>query len=139
MTDTEIQKAIQEFEDNAYHNSRKQTISEASKAVALRALYDVAELRKQRLAENETAEESGLLVRLPCKVGDTVYEVIGGRGGEIWEMTVTKYEIDKDGITIYLADEECDDYGDESYINCFGKSVFLTREEAEAALKGAEK
>lgn len=29
-----------------------------------------------RLAEYEDAEEQGLLVRLPCKVGETVYQVI---------------------------------------------------------------
>lgn len=30
-----------------------------------------------RLAEYEDMEEQGLLVRLPCKLGDTVYRVIG--------------------------------------------------------------
>ena len=44
----EIERAIQEFEDNAYHTSMKPTISEASKAVALRILR--AELSRQENA-----------------------------------------------------------------------------------------
>ena len=42
---SDIERAIQEFEDNAYHTSMKPTISEASKAVALRVLR--AELSRQ--------------------------------------------------------------------------------------------
>lgn len=42
---SEIERAIKEFEDNAYHTSMKPTISEASKAVALRILR--AELSRQ--------------------------------------------------------------------------------------------
>jgi predicted RNA-binding Zn-ribbon protein involved in translation (DUF1610 family) len=45
---SEIERAIQEFEDNAYHTSMKPTISEASKAVALRILR--AELSRQENA-----------------------------------------------------------------------------------------
>ena len=44
----EIERAIQEFEDNAYHTSMKPTISEASKSVALRILR--AELSRQENA-----------------------------------------------------------------------------------------
>ena len=44
----EIERAIQEFEDNAYHTSMKPTISEASKAVALRILR--SELSRQENA-----------------------------------------------------------------------------------------
>lgn len=45
MTRSEIERAIQEFEDNAYHPSLKPEVSEESKAVALRALR--AELTRQ--------------------------------------------------------------------------------------------
>lgn len=43
---TDIEKAIQEFEDNAFHNSLKPTISEESKANALKALQEKAEREK---------------------------------------------------------------------------------------------
>ena len=54
---SDIERAIQEFEDNAYHTSMKPTISEASKAVALRILR--AELSRQEnapLTEGELSE-----------------------------------------------------------------------------------
>ena len=74
-----------------------------------------------RLADYEEAEEQGLLVRLPCKVGDTVYRL---QYVDDWEkpgfFTVGVAETT---FSIYLLSE-------------FGKTVFLTREEAEAALKG---
>lgn len=36
----------------------------------------IEQIAIQRLAEYEDAEEQGLLVRLPCKVGDTIYRII---------------------------------------------------------------
>lgn len=45
------------------------TITQLAVAKRFRALETIAE----RLANREQAEEQGLLLRLPCKVGDTVY------------------------------------------------------------------
>lgn len=45
------------------------TITQLAVARRFRALETIAE----RLANREQAEEQGLLLRLPCKVGDTVY------------------------------------------------------------------
>lgn len=56
-------------------------------------------------------------VELPCKVGDTVYQTDGVR---IYPSTIKVLIYDTNGIAF-----------DERAI---GKSVFLTREEAEAAL-----
>ena len=43
-----------------------------------------------KLAEYEDAEKQGLLVRLPCKVGDTVYRVDAGAKQPIIPMTVSE-------------------------------------------------
>ena len=45
------------------------TITQLAKDGRYKALEEIAE----RLANREQAEEQGLLLRLPCKVGDTVY------------------------------------------------------------------
>ncbi len=45
------------------------TITQLAVARRFRALETIAE----RLANREQAEEQGLLLRLPCKVGDTIY------------------------------------------------------------------
>ena len=63
------------------------------------------------------AEQDGSLVVLPCKVGDTVYQIDAER---VYESEVKWIIFDCDDIAF-----------DERAI---GVSIFLTREEAEAAL-----
>ena len=67
-----------------------------------------------KLADYEDAEDNGLLLRLPCKVGDTVYSVV------------------KDGLQIFELEFSLDFYV--RRMSDFGKTVFLTKEEAEQAL-----
>ena len=69
------------------------------------------------LEECECFKDKSRFVELPCKVGDTVYQVDSER---IYESTVKRIIYDTDGIAF-----------DERAI---GESVFLTREEAEKAL-----
>ena len=71
-----------------------------------------------KLAEYEDLEEQGLLLRLPCKVGDSIYSVI------------------EDGLTIVELKFSLDFYARRK--NDFGKTVFLTEEEAEQKLKEME-
>jgi len=73
----------------------------------------------EKLADYEDAEEQGLLLRLPCKVGDTVY--VFRRIDDI--LTVEKHTFKT--LTNLVAMMENGD---------FGREVFLTREEAEKAL-----
>ena len=72
-----------------------------------------------KLAEYEDAEEQGLLLRLPCPIGTTVFVVIE----ECEEM----YEPDNTYFAIYT--ESFHPY----MLDCIGKDVFLTEEEAFAA------
>lgn len=85
-----------------------------------------------KLGEYEDAEENGLLVRLPCKVGDTVW-IVDENSNEfdgIDECRVSQV-IWNGTFFALIFDKDCYGYS-ESYI---GKTVFLTREEAEQALK----
>jgi len=81
-----------------------------------------------RLEELAEADKDGRLVVLPCKVGDTLFRVFAG---EILEHKV--------GNMRYLAIQGRWDI--ETYPFCpyvessIGKTIFLTREEAEAALE----
>ena len=76
-----------------------------------------------RLLELACADKAGQLVVLPCKVGDTVYQIDAER---VYESEVKWIIFDCNDIAF-----------DERAI---GVSIFLTREEAEAALaqKGGE-
>lgn len=69
----------------------------------------------KKLADYEDLEAQGLLVRLPCKVGTEVYYILG-------VPNKTPCAIDK--CVFKLSD-----------INKIGKTVFLTREEAEKKLE----
>ena len=69
----------------------------------------------RKLCDYEDLEEQGLLVRLPCKVGTEVYYILG-------IPNKTPCAIDK--CVFKLSD-----------INKIGKTVFLTREEAEKKLE----
>ena len=69
----------------------------------------------ERLTEYEEAEEQGLLLRLPCKVGSTVYHIVNKRISEV-------ENVDLFFICLCVAE--------------FGKTIFLTKEEAEQKLNG---
>lgn len=108
----------------------------------------------ERLAAYEDAEEQGLLLRLPCKVGDTVWVVTSPFNvfDDIEydeDMKDEVYEAFISSVTFYECGEQYRIYAKATnhfigayFRKCdFGKSVFLTREEAEAKLaemEGAE-
>ena len=75
----------------------------------------------EKLATYEELEEQGLLVRLPCKVGDMVYK--------LWYYDGKPYKIQQH-VTRTLS-ELCGIMEAKK----LGKSVFLTREEAEKKLE----
>ena len=92
-----------------------------------------------KLAEYETAEEEGRLVVLPCKVSDTVF-VIENTHIEISE--IYKIEIKHTAFedrTYYLEKLAKRGMLYRYYNRDFGKTVFLTRKEAEKALNEIKK
>ena len=98
-----------------------------------------------KLAAYEQAEEQGLILRLPCKVGDKIFLDFAGFGKDIDKFTVKDFHLDcfEDGETILYCDYESNDKTLSGQIDVmeFGKTVFLTREEAEgklAEMEGAE-
>ncbi len=115
---------------------------------AMRAVMDQADKAKKDLSELihivgaagidhlrelVEAEKDGRLIVLPCKVGDAVYMPVGR-----WN-TITGYGEDKcDGF--HIAQDGILQIKAQSYTGSHGtygvpgKTVFLTREEAEAAL-----
>ena len=110
----------------------------------LKAYEDIAELCGgfDRLRELAEADKDGRVVVLPCKVGDTVY------------MIERIFDIDN-GVCDEICARKVIGYGGNNlnklwligsggicnvsiFVSEFGKTVFLTREEAEKALKTKE-
>lgn len=97
----------------------------------------------KKLAKYEDAEEQGLLVRLPCKVGDTVWMLTktldinaGTMKDDIIPASITQLRGNKLNPIWYIAESKND--ARDFHPSSIGKTVFLTRDAAEAALKGIQ-
>lgn len=91
--------------------------------------------KAERIRELLKADKDGRLVWLPCKVGDTVYEVTSRK-------TISKYRVKAIRIELFCTFIEWDivaGFVDKSIFGVpvgeLGKTVFLTREEAKTALE----
>ena len=78
----------------------------------------------RKLCDYEDLEEQGLLVRLPCPIGTTVWDICGM---DIRENVLSGIECDKDGKRFLWAN-------DDEWLGELNDLVFLTREEAEKKL-----
>ena len=85
-----------------------------------------------KLGEYEDLEEQGLLLRLPCKVGDTLYRLVPNLYREYVEIKIAQFVINKNGI--YFITNK----GVSWSVDKIGKTVFLTQDEAEQKLKEME-
>ena len=111
------------------------TIRQLAEDERWKALDQIAE----KLANLEQKEEQGILVRLPCKVGDTVYTLS--------YRYDCKYDYDCKAFQKWKCEENipCEYEKKEYYVKksqfclsmleSLGRTVFLTREEAEKALE----
>ena len=88
-----------------------------------------------RMRELAEADKDGRLVVLPCKVGDTLYEVTGRK-------TISEYRVKAIRVELFCVFIEWEI--EKGFVwqslpgitqNEIGKTVFLTREEAEKALE----
>lgn len=104
----------------------------------IKQAYDMYLEVYSNVSEHADLMRQGLLIKLPCKVGDTVYEA------NISRNIVSTYK-----ITAIVIGRDSRNYnwglldGVYSNMNGFnefalGKTVFLTREKAEKALEGKE-
>lgn len=83
----------------------------------------------EQLKEYQQLEEQDRLIKLPCKVGDTLYRLVPNLYREYVEIKIAQFVINKNGIYFIT------NRGVHWNVNRIGKTVFLTREEAEAKLK----
>lgn len=80
----------------------------------------------EKLSTYEDLEEQGRLVKLPCKVGNTVYVIVGKN---ISAQKIQRATIDSEGKIEFCTKRRGFALFD------IGKTVFLTKSEAEAKLK----
>lgn len=120
----EILSRLAAYEDTGLE---PETIKKAfNEEALLKLVSQYLKTTPERLRDLLQAEQEGRLVVLPCKVGDFVYRV---HYKEIRRHHVCQVHIGQTPAQTFFS---C--YGEYFGIEDFGKTVFLTREEAEAAL-----
>ncbi len=95
-------------------------------------------IMQKELKKYKDLEKQGLLVRLPCKVGDTVYRVNAGAKQPIIPMTVSEIHFlcYKNERAVRFDAIGKEDMGESCYrLEDIGRIVFLTHEEAERKLE----
>ena len=93
-----------------------------------------------KLKDIEDAEEQGLLLRLPCKVGDTLYCITPYVKEPIITAHVLQINIKQFyNKRIIVRIDVMNKIGESCYfLDDIGKKIFLFREEAEAKLAESE-
>jgi hypothetical protein len=95
-------------------------------------------IMQKELKKYKDLEEQGLLVRLPCKVGDTVYRVNAGAKQPIIPMTVSEIHFlcYKNERAVRFDAIGKEDMGESCYrLEDIGRIVFLTHEEVKKKLE----
>ena len=112
---------------------------------ALGELFDYALKESKTLTEQLTllkhirelaeADKDGRLVVPPCKVGDMLYEVTGRKTISVYKVKAIRVELFSLFIEWDIVEGFVWQYLNGINANEIGKTVFLTREEAEKALR----
>lgn len=149
-SDTWARRYFAKYEDNTVYVWGNGTTSWSVPNSADACGWPYAKLAE--LANREQAEEQGLPLRLPCKVGDTVWVVTSpfnvfddieydeNMKDEVYEAFVSSVTFYKIGEQYRICAKVTNRFIGAYFRNCdFGKTVFLNREEAEAKLKEMEK
>ena len=110
---------------------------------ALRCIKKLVSEVEQYKAYNDL-EEQGLLLRLPCKVGEKVYRYVEEKGCvleyTVWNISMSAYESGGIDIVIEGCAESEDEVEDEFSLSLidFKNEFFNTKSEAEQKLKEME-
>ena len=97
--------------------------------------YEYKGLLLEALGKYEDADEQGLLLRLPCKIGDTVWRI---KTSDYYIMPCNVEEFVYSNSLYIIVREEFFNTRRRWNINEIGKTVFLTKSEAEQKLKEME-
>lgn len=115
------------YEDTGLYPESVEALKLSMMGKAISEITEFDGLPIDRLRELAEADKGGRVVVLPCKVGDVLY---AAESAPVIPLHVME-------VAIYLALEGEDD-GDYERISNIGKTVFLTRAEAEKALQEME-
>ena len=119
---TNLYARLKEYEDTGMEPEEAEACKVALMGKTLAEIKEIEGLSVERMKELAKAEAEGRLLVLPCKVGDTVYRIC--------------HEYKKGNPFIRAVTFNQNNFWRIVFGGEFGKTVFLTRAEAEAALRG---
>lgn len=122
---SDLISSLAAYEDIVLEPEEAEQIELAFMGKALAEIKEFEGIPLSRMIELSQAEKDGRLVVLPCKVGDIVFDI---QDGTPYATRVLSYSYFGD----YWACRTVSSYPD---LGEFGTRIFLTHEEAEAALK----
>lgn len=132
LTLDEAIKHAKEVADMNYNDAEKfdsnDSVENYMKANCIKCAEEHEQLAEwlEELKSYKDAEEQGLLVRLPCKVGDTMYDIVG-KPLRIVEHKVDAFHIDKKGFHLQIINGVLEKKQE--------AKVYFSREEAEKKLE----
>lgn len=131
-TQKEVWERLKQFEDAV----QTPEAAWAKKTIEMAFSDDTSEV--ERLRELYKADKEGRVVVLPCKVGDMLYEVTGRKTISVYKVKAIRVELFSLFIEWDIVEGFVWQYLNGINANEIGKTVFLTREEAEKALQEME-
>lgn len=125
--DVFIKRAKEKAEEYKYRASFFESDNPVN-AACIKVAKDHEQLAKwfEKFKEYQQLEEQGRLIKLPCKVGDTVYVIVG--------KNISVQKIQRATIDSEMKIEFCTKRRGFALFD-IGKTVFLTKSEAEAKLE----
>ena len=123
----QVWERLKQYEDSGLSPNACAEAKEANDAL------EACDYPIKRLCEIVTADKDGRVVVLPCEVGHAAYWV---HNGIITDCRINRIQANRKGVFLCLKSIKA--HGAFRVDTCLGKTVFLTREEAEKALAELE-
>lgn len=125
-----IERAQESAREHRYHADFFD-INNPMRVACIKSAEDCEQLAEwlEKSKEYQHLEEQGRLVKLPCKVGDTLYRLVPNLYRKYVEIKIAQFVINENGIYFITNKGVSWSAGE------IGKTVFLTKPEAEAKLK----
>lgn len=130
----EALKKLAAYEDTGLEPEEAEACKVALMGKTLAEIKEIEGLSIERMKELAKAEAEDRLLILPCKVGDTVYLI-----KQVMIGTKSIFDARVNGISVSYAGDVILHFGGHPPVSycasSIGETIFLTRAEAEAALR----
>lgn len=129
----QVWERLKQYEDTKRTPEQIEALEAALMGKAVAQIMEFEGLPIARLRELAVADQEGRVVVLPCEVGRAAYWV---HNGIITDCRINRIQVNRKGVFLCLKSKKS--HGAFRADTCLGKTVFLTREEAEKALAEME-